>query len=667
MAANKTSRLPGIVRSPHFWLIVAMFVLGIVLHYPQQILHTSEPSLFGFLGLTRHGAERIFFLLPISYAGFILGNKAGLISLAAALLVMLPRVFLISQYVPDALFETGGVIIIGGLVNLWFRGYNREQERRQQALINLEGTKQELQSHVQAIMSNEKRLAAINAISAVISRSLELDDVLAAAADKVLEVMNLEIALVYLLHEDTQELELKVCRGASDEYAAGLMRLKVGEGFNGRVADSGEPMLVADASQDPRLTREIVKREGIQALLIVPLKARGKVLGTISVSTRQSRQFQNEEVELLTSIGGQIGMAIDNARLYQQERLMAEQLRTSEKNYRELFESANEAIWVHDLEGNIQMANKACEGLTGYSVAELHKANVKSFLSEESLNLAREVRRGLLEHQPVALPYEQRLIKKDGSEAICMLTTGLVISDGKPRAFQNIARDVTAEKRMQANLKFYLQQVTRAQEEERRRIARELHDDTAQGLVALSRRLDSFISTNDRLSPKETETLEELRQETAKILDGVRRFAQDLRPSVLDDLGLLPALEWLASDLTRHFVIPIGIGVLGTAKRFPPETELVLFRIAQEALRNVWKHSQATRAWVTVEFGPDKTTLTVQDNGKGFALPERTGDLAGAGKLGLAGMQERAQLIGGKLTIQSTPGQGTTVTVEVPV
>ena len=106
--------------------------------------------------------------------------------------------------------------------------------------------------------------------------------------------------------------------------------------------------------------------------------------------------------------------------------------------------------------------------------------------------------------------------------------------------------------------------------------------------------------------------------------------------------------------------------VVGPVRRFTPEVELILFRIAQEALRNVWKHSEASRAWVALEFGDDKTVLTITDNGKGFELPERIEDLASAGKLGLAGMQERAQLIGGRLILQSELGKGTTLTVEVP-
>ena len=178
MTTHMLTRVRRIISSPHLWAVVIMFVIGIVLHYPQQILSTSLPSLFGFLGLTRHALERIFFLLPISYAGFVFGIKAGLASLAIVLIIMLPRAIFISPSLPDALLETGGVIIIGGLVNLWFEGYRRERERRQQVLSKLEAAHQQLQSQVQVIRSNEKRLAGLSDVSAIVSHffEFELDD-----------------------------------------------------------------------------------------------------------------------------------------------------------------------------------------------------------------------------------------------------------------------------------------------------------------------------------------------------------------------------------------------------------------------------------------------------------------------------------------------------------
>jgi len=163
------------------------------------------------------------------------------------------------------------------------------------------------------------------------------------------------------------------------------------------------------------------------------------------------------------------------------------------------------------------------------------------------------------------------------------------------------------------------------------------------------------------------ELVDEIQGQVDKILEGLRRFSQDLRPSVLDDLGLLPALEWLTSDVEAHFGIDVGMAVEGSERRFSPDVELLLFRIAQESLRNVWRHSEASRAWLTLEFDECRTTLTVSDNGKGFKVPQRAGDLAKVGKLGLAGMEERARLIGGALRLQSNPGEGTIVTVEAPI
>jgi len=240
-------------------------------------------------------------------------------------------------------------------------------------------------------------------------------------------------------------------------------------------------------------------------------------------------------------------------------------------------------------------------------------------------------------------------------------------SDKKHRQ-QAYTRLETAQRelqRMQQNLRFYLKQITIAQEEERRRIAQELHDDTAQDLVVLSRKLDSFISRGSDLSPDDINYLEDLHHLINRTLSEVRRFSQDLRPSVLDELGLLPALEWLTSELSKHFNMDIEIKVQGATRRFPEETELVMFRIAQEALRNIGKHARSKKAWVTLNFSPEKTVLTIKDKGKGFKPPERLGDLAALGKLGLAGMQERVQLIGGQLKITSNPGKGTTVIVTV--
>ncbi len=220
--------------------------------------------------------------------------------------------------------------------------------------------------------------------------------------------------------------------------------------------------------------------------------------------------------------------------------------------------------------------------------------------------------------------------------------------------------------RSEAMLRHYLRQIIRVQEDERRRLARELHDDTAQALVILSHRLDALDAYHEQLPEPVVQRLDELLELADDILRGVRRFSRDLRPPVLDDLGLVPALESLISDLSREGM-RAEFQVLGPRRSLSPEVELTLFRITQEALRNVQKHAEASEVLVRTEFEDARVSITVRDNGKGFRMPEEIGNLAEMGKLGLLGMQERVLLIGGDLRIESEPGKGTTIAVHVGV
>jgi len=483
-------QMSKVISNYKFWLVIAMFALGVVLHYPQQILNTDSPSLLAFMDLTRHAVERVFLLLPITYVGLIFGIKAGLASLAVALVIMLPRAIFLSTSPPDALFESGGIIFIGGIVNLWFHWRRRDIARRKRA---------------------EGMLAKI----------VDGSSIPAFVLNKQHIVTNWNTALESL---------------------------------------------------------SAIKKEGI--------------VGT----DEQWRAFYPEKRPVMADLivdGGSPDKIVSHYR--------------GKYKKSDLIDGAYEAEdWFPALGRN-----------------------------------------GMWLH------FTASPLRDSRGEVIGAIET---------------LEDVTERKNAEENLRNHLQEITRAQEEERKRIARELHDETAQDLVVLSRQLDSFVvSAINSLSAEDISYVEGLRQQTERILDGIHRFSQDLRPSVLDDLGLVPALEWLASDLTEHFGIAVEMKVLGSVRRFLPEIELVLFRIAQEALRNVWKHSGASKARLTIEFGDGKVVLTVKDEGQGFELPERVDDLTIAGKLGLAGMQERAQLIGGKLKLQSEPGKGTTVTLEVSV
>jgi len=340
----------------------------------------------------------------------------------------------------------------------------------------------------------------------------------------------------------------------------------------------------------------------------------------------------------------------------------------SEEDYRYLFENASDAIWVQDMEGNLVDANKAFEKLSGYTLDEWAGMNCTQFLCDESLDLTREVQRKLLNGEELEQPYEQRFVGKDGATRVIKTTTSLVIANGETKGFQHIARDVTEESQLRENMRFYIQQVTRSQEDERKRLARDLHDDVAPSLLLIIQRLDAITSgTKPRLSSLLKNKLEDLYTQVTRALENLRRYAQDLRPGIIDDLGLVAALEWMAEKLAKDYGIDTKVEVIGVERDLPGEVQLLLFRIAQEALTNIRRHAEASRAWITLEFGDDKTVLTVKDNGKGFKLPQRMGDLASVGKLGILGMYERGRLLGGTLEVKSESGKGTEVVAEVPL
>jgi signal transduction histidine kinase len=221
--------------------------------------------------------------------------------------------------------------------------------------------------------------------------------------------------------------------------------------------------------------------------------------------------------------------------------------------------------------------------------------------------------------------------------------------------------------RLYQRMRFYARQIIRVQEEERKRIARELHDETIQMLIVISRRLELLPTPPESHPQSARQLLQSVQALLRDTQQGVRRFAQGLRPPTLDDLGLAAAIRGLANDLAESDGIEPEVSVLGQARRLAPEEELTLFRIAQEALNNVWRHSGASRVTIQLAFGPDCVRMTVSDNGCGFDAPHRTDDLVTIGKLGLIGMDERAQSLGGTLTIQSAPGQGTEIVVDIPV
>jgi two-component system sensor histidine kinase DegS len=217
--------------------------------------------------------------------------------------------------------------------------------------------------------------------------------------------------------------------------------------------------------------------------------------------------------------------------------------------------------------------------------------------------------------------------------------------------------------RAQRALEDYVRLATDAQEEERKRLARELHDDTIQTLLVAKTELDA-ITSEQSVPPRAAARLKKVDATLATAIDDVRRFSRDLRPSLLDDLGLVHAIDWLVADLTARTGIDAHLKTSGKPRRLDQRNELALFRIIQEALHNVERHADASSVEVRIELG-DGVHATVTDDGHGFDVHKALDGNSPSEKLGLLGMRERAKLAGAELSITSQPPSGTSVSISL--
>lgn len=220
----------------------------------------------------------------------------------------------------------------------------------------------------------------------------------------------------------------------------------------------------------------------------------------------------------------------------------------------------------------------------------------------------------------------------------------------------------------------YLSQVFKAHENERKNIARELHDSVIQSLIVLTNHAQSIIANkncdiHDTLPEKEgnsiTDQVVVLRDMSRELSRDIRNICLNLRPYIIDDMGLIPALRWLINR-TRT-VTSITLTTDGKERRFNPEIELMVYRIIQEAINNIQHHSMATEATIYFHFYTDSLKISIQDNGKGFVFPQKISALTEEGKLGLIGMHERVRFLNGDIKIFSQIGQGTLITIDAPI
>jgi PAS domain S-box-containing protein len=342
-------------------------------------------------------------------------------------------------------------------------------------------------------------------------------------------------------------------------------------------------------------------------------------------------------------------------------------LRDNERRYRTLFSQAMDGILLLDAEGNIVDVNSSFARMHGYSTEELLRMNLSRLDTAESLALAAARIRQIFRGETIGFEVEH--YHQDGRIVPLDVAASAIDIDGKMYALA-FHRDITERKRAEQELRRSQEALrglskaaNNALEAERRRTARELHDELGQSLTALKMDLESMRSA---LPPGQPE-FEERALAMHALLDGTiaatRRIAADLRPLMLDDLGLAAALDWLTQNFSKHTGIATDLVIDDTVAQVPEPIASALYRITQESLTNIAKYAQASTAEIRLESDGDWVQLQIRDNGRGIDAA----DQEKRGTYGLLGIRERVTLLGGTVAISGAPGRGSEVCARVPL
>ncbi len=480
------------------------------------------------------------------------------------------------------------------------------------------------------------------------------------------------------------------------------------------------PMLYVARGLAPATAAAVAAGVGLLAVLEVVLVRQGL-----------QRWADGLEALIVGTVAICVGWRVEREmRIRRQAEVMRAALAASESRWRALFAQSQAPILIASGDGGIREANAAAAALfarrdaapvqteaagDGASACRMDgAAPTGPEMTGAALGAARPALRGRSLAELFGPGVAQRLLAGappdtitlaagDGGRRVLRPLCTTVADAGGAPVVQVLLQDVTAEHRQQQRTGAYAASVLRGQEEERRRIAQDLHDGPIQTLVMLCRRLDA-LGERHALPAGAAGALEPVRQLAEDVAQELRELARGLRPPSLDDLGLVASLRQLTSRFAARTGIEIAFGVQGRARRLPAEIELGLFRIAQEALRNVERHAAARHVTVRIGFGERRVWLLVHDDGIGFAVPSTPSDFgsavskstghpagcrqgpvtlardalvlgptspAGSGEamegLGLLGMQERAALLGGQVVVRSAPGKGTLVRASIPL
>jgi signal transduction histidine kinase len=534
------------------------------------------------------------------------------------------------------------------------------------------------------------RLRTLVDAGIALSSELSLDALLQRTVETAAQLTEARYAALGVVDRAGQKLERFFTTGIDAETYAAIGELPRGRGILGVLIRDAHPLRLRDIAADPRSVGFPANHPPMLTFLGVPIVLRGIAFGNLYLTEKaHGAEFTSEDEELTQLLAAQAAVAIENARLYASSNHWLRQLETlneigaalaSEvelepllglvaRRMQELVEARIVLIALPDAEGSLRVVGAAGRDdamgrelalsttKTGRVLERGHTERVDAVVDDPEVD--QQIARELGVTTAIYLPLSVRGRPLGVVVVHDKLATDPRFDDADVRLAESlVARAAIAVDLSERVTRDSLRRVVQAQELERARLARELHDETGQALASILlglRQLEDAVETDEARA-----AAADLRDLVVATLQDVRRLAVELRPSALDDFGLVPAVERLAATVSESGpAVDVAAELGGT--RLAADAETVLYRIVQESLTNVVKHASADHVSITLVRKGPAAVVVVEDDGTGF-------DPAGLrdGALGIAGMRERVALVGGRLTIESSPSRGTTLVAEVP-
>jgi signal transduction histidine kinase len=542
-----------------------------------------------------------------------------------------------------------------------------------------------------ALSVSEGRLRALFDAGLAVSSELSLEALLRRLVAAAAGLTGARYAALGVIDASGSELEQFITHGIDDGLRVEIGALPRGRGILGVLIREAQPLRLHDLAEDPRSVGFPPGHPPMRSFLGVPIMLRGVAYGNLYLTEKQGGEdFSDEDAEIVTLLAGQAAVAIENARLYEASARWSRQLQSLEevgnalatetdldrlldlvvRRLRELVGARVVALALPSGGNDLRFAAVAgVEALLGTTISRSESKSgavlerrrserIDSVIDDPEVNREVTRRAGARTGMWVPLVARDQVIgvleihDKDGPDAR--------FSDDDLRLAETFAaRAAVAVELSQRVARDAVRRVVQAQEAERSRLARELHDETGQALTSI---LLGLKPLEEALADHPARAaLAELREHVVGALQDVRRLAVELRPAVLDDFGLVPALERLTDAFAEQSDVRVDFHSALGELRLSSEVETTLYRVVQESLTNIVKHASAHSVSVSIARRGPTVAAVIEDDGAGF--DQRAVREEG---VGLLGMRERLSFVDGRLEIESRPGAGTTIVAEVP-